>query len=176
MVLCCGFNSRNIKSFLGEQNGFTALELLCAVAMLGLITAVLSISIIQVKATTPGVKARVVAVQDTVSAGAFFSQDVMMAQTSDLPEGGESVPFVTFTWMDTFQDLYTMHTSYYYLTDGELRREYDGETRVIARHITAVAFWFEGTTVYMSLTSQVNDQHPELAMTQTYQVRMRAVV
>lgn len=175
MVLYRELSWRGIKRFLSGQTGFTALELLCAVAMLGLITAVLSVSIIQVNTATPKVNARNVAAQDTMSAGSFFYKDVMMAQTSDLPGGGETAPFVTFTWMDTFQDLYTMHTSYYYLVDGDLKREYDGETRVIARHVTAVTFWFEGTIIYMSLTSQVNDQHPGPAMTQIYQAKMRAV-
>jgi len=98
-----------------------------------------------------------------------------MSQTSDLPENGQTAPSATLTWMDTFQDLYVMHSAYYSLVDGELRREYDSETTVVARHITAVAFWFEETTVYMSLTSQVNDQRPELAVAQTYQAKMRAV-
>jgi prepilin-type N-terminal cleavage/methylation domain-containing protein len=175
MVLCCGFDRRGIKSFRNGQNGFTALELLCAIAMLGLVTAVLSISVVQIKTATPKVNARTMAAQDTVSAGNLFYHDVMMAQTSDLPDNGQTAPSVTLTWLDTFEDQYTFHTAHYHLVDGQLRREYDGIPRVIARHVTAVAFWFDGTTVYMSLTSQVNDQRPELAMTQTYQARMRAV-
>jgi len=157
------------------QRGFTLLEVLCSFAFIGLIGAVLSVTVAQTQKTTLESGARIVAVSDIESAGLSFSTDVRMAQATDLPAGEGTASTVTLTWLDRYHNANEVHTISYALTGSELRRTYDGDVRTVARDVASILFWQVNDTVYMTVVSSPRDERPDLAVQATYASTMRAV-
>ena len=140
-----------------NEGGFTLVELLVAIGILGVVAPLLATGMFQVLTYTERGRAAFEAQADTRNAAAWMSQDIVMAQQADvLPPvaaiaGCPNPPLATFTWTDLFggPEDSTKHTvSYcqnnYVDADGvahkELLRIYDGAPIAIGRHIDSVVF------------------------------------
>ena len=99
-----------------EQKGFTIVELLISIGILGIIAPLLALALFQILTFTERGRAGFEAQADTRNASAWMSQDIVMAQETDLIVPTDSEPFkvidnpicgtdvVGFTWTDKFKD------------------------------------------------------------------------
>lgn len=128
-----------------EQRGFTLLELLISIGILGIVTPLLALALFQILTFTERGRAGFEALADTRNASTWMSQDIVMAQGTDLvvgtpiadPDCGAPVGF---TWTDYFDDRDTDHEVTYCLDGNDLKRTYDDAELVIARNIASVTF------------------------------------
>ncbi len=127
-----------------EQNGFTIVELLVGIGILGVVAPLLATGMFQILTYTERGRAGFESQADTRNAAAWMSQDIVMAQvayqTNPYYSGCTNDPgtFATFTWFNWFGDLEPppKHTVSYCLKGTELLRFYDcGGPIVIGRHI-----------------------------------------
>jgi prepilin-type N-terminal cleavage/methylation domain-containing protein len=85
-----------------KQQGFTLLEILLAMAISGIITGVITMTIFQVVSGTARTNNHMIAVRQAQNAGYWVSRDVQMSQvvvTDDDP-GTPEPELVTLTWTD----------------------------------------------------------------------------
>jgi len=125
-----------------RQKGFTLIELLVALAIGGIITWGIVVSIHQVVWGTGRTNSQVVALTDVHQAALAIKKDLQMAQSADFDLLDGSI--VKLNWIDyTSFDLEEnkSHSSSYELSDGELRRTDESEaTSIVGRNITSVDF------------------------------------
>ncbi len=124
-----------------EQRGFTLVEMLISIGILGIVAPLLTLALFQILTFTERSRAGFEAQADTRNASAWISQDIVMAQDTnlfemvpvDLPPDPPTFTFVkndiensdcltdaeadwaTFTWMDYFDDRDAFHTVSYCL-------------------------------------------------------------
>ena len=115
-----------------EQRGYTIVELLVSIGILGILTPLLALALFQILTFTERGRAGFEAQADTRNASAWMSQDIVMAQESDQvvidpfasstllliedPICGTSA--VAFTWTDLFEDRDADHEVTYCLFDS----------------------------------------------------------
>ena len=125
-----------------RQKGFTLIELLVALAIGGVITWGIVVSIHQVVWGTGRTNSQVVALTDVHQAALAIKKDLQMAQSADfdLPDGSA----VKLNWIDytSFEEENKSHSSTYaLLDDGKLQRTDESETTsIVGRNITSVDF------------------------------------
>ncbi len=125
-----------------KQKGFTLIELLVALAIGGVITWGIVVSIHQVVWGTGRTNSQVVALTDVHQAALAIKKDLQMAQSADfdLPDGSA----VKLNWIDytSFEEENKSHSSTYaLLDDGKLQRTDESETTsIVGRNITSVDF------------------------------------
>jgi len=126
-----------------RQKGFTLIELLVALAVGGLVIMSAVGVIYQVMWGTSRTNSQVVVLTNVHQAALRLKKDIVMAQTTDLPDG---VPrdSVTLSWTDytSFdpEENKDHSSAYNLLSDGELQRTYDGTTSIVGRNITSLEF------------------------------------
>ncbi len=168
-----------------NQKGFTFIEVIIVVAILGMLAPVISGSIIQLIRGTDRNNAKVVALADIEHVASWLNQDLLMAQT--ILVNGEPMVFgnpadlvtgdnVTLNWTDYYGGgNATVHHSLYYVLDTRLMRDYDSQVANIASYISQAEFSIDlsGELVTVTLTSS-----PESAFgrseTRTYRVYRRS--
>ena len=105
----------------------------------------LALALFQILTFTERGRAGFEAQADTRNASTWMSQDIVMAQATDLVVGtpiGDpncATP-VGFTWTDFFDDRDTDHEVTYCLDGNDLKRTYDAAELVIARNIVSLTF------------------------------------
>ncbi len=122
-----------------SQRGFTLIELLVAIAITGLITGGLTMTIFQVFTVNALSNNHMLAVRQVQNAGYWVSRDAQMAQDVAPDPGGTGFPLI-LTWTDwetgdVYQVEYTLD-----LVDNKLQRSYsvdDGSTVVTTETIVA---------------------------------------
>ena len=101
-----------------EQKGFTIVEMLISIAILGIVAPLLVLALFQILTFTERARAGFEAQADTRNAAAWISQDVVMAQGTNLIAGDPPVfieiedpdcaateaDWASFTWTDYFED------------------------------------------------------------------------
>ncbi len=118
-----------------EQKGFTIVEMLISIAILGIVAPLLVVALFQILTFTERSRAGFEAQADTRVASGWMSQDIVMAQETNLIDLADISPFkvkenqyciseaeadwATFTWTDLFEDRNTEYTVSYCLIDSE---------------------------------------------------------
>jgi prepilin-type N-terminal cleavage/methylation domain-containing protein len=113
-----------------NQNGFTLVELIIVVALIGIIAAASTTSIHQVLTGTTLSNDLNTAVNQTGNASHWISLDALTAQTVE--DNPTDPKIIEFAWEDLEG---TPHVAYYTLQDGKLERNYDGQQVFIAQYI-----------------------------------------
>ncbi len=179
-----------MKQRADNQKGFTLIEVLVAVAILGLVVSVISISIIQIITGTERNNAKIIALADIEHAAAWLNQDLLMAQTILVSDGqnedplvyGQPVDLVTgdtliLNWTDYYGGDATVHQSQYYVLDTRLMRDYDGQVANIASYISRAEFSIDDSDklelVTVTLTS-FPENISERSETKTYRIYRRS--
>ena len=118
-----------------KQRGFTLVELLIGIGILGIATPLLALALFQILTFTERGRAGFEAQADTRNASTWISQDIVMAQGTNLivinpPDPTEYIEiedpdcadaeteWATFTWTDYFEDRNDQHTVSYCLFDS----------------------------------------------------------
>jgi prepilin-type N-terminal cleavage/methylation domain-containing protein len=103
-----------------DQKGFTLIELLVVVAITGLITWGITMTIFQVFNTNTRNSSHMIAIRQVQNAGSWVSPDVQMAQSVNAT-GGQGFP-LTLTWIEW--ETGDSHAVNYTLEDNTLQRSY----------------------------------------------------
>lgn len=162
-----------------NQKGFTFIEVIIVIAIVGMLAPVISGSIIQIIRGTDRNNTMVIALADIDHAASWLNQDLLMAQTTnlvygqpaDLVVGGN----VTLSWTDYYDGQATAHQSLYYLSGTRLMRNYDGQVANIASYISKAKFSRDasGKMVTFTLTS-FPESVSGRSETRTYRVYRRS--
>jgi len=127
----------------GNQKGFTLIEVLVTVGVLGAIMGVLSMTVISIMIITPRTNDWAIALRQVQNAGYWISRDVLMSENVIVDEPGV---FVALEWNDGGGTHYEVD---YVFNGDELRRQLNGASPgiLIAQHIVEVDTSFEEDAV-----------------------------
>jgi prepilin-type N-terminal cleavage/methylation domain-containing protein len=169
---------RGLRLFHGSQCGFTILEMLVTLVLIGFISLGASMASAQVLKETTRNTDYVTASRQAMNAIFWISRDAQMAQTilgdDVFPEAGALV----FTWT-TWENQHEQVT--YSLADGELRRRYsnDGEPveTIVAECINPdpnlTNCVSDGGVLSLMITASVGEGSRAVSVTRTHGIASR---
>ena len=160
-----------MRRWWNRQGGFTLAEMLVGLSILAVVTSSLGTAMFH----SLGTQQRVIddgrAINEIRKGLGWIAEDVKMAQSTDLVDGGPASSSATFTWTDEFSGAGASHSSAYALTNGDLVRTYDGASHPIARWVVSASFSLVNRTV----TAQVETKaKPDGNRTASVKTVMRA--
>lgn len=156
-----------------RQKGTTLLELLVALSIVALIMGGVVALIFQEYRGTNLAKTYVTAAHEIRRAARWISQDMMMAESTDLIEGTESTDNVTLNWIERYDFTDLPHSCSYYLLDDQLQRNYDGTITTVAQNISMVDFSQTGRLVTVSISCTPRWWNPNNTVEKTYRIYLR---
>ncbi|MCH7656249.1 MAG: type II secretion system protein [Chloroflexi bacterium] len=153
---------------MGNQRGFTLLELVVGLAVAGMVMPLIASSIFQITRGTEQISGRVVSAADVASLAPWLHRDLAVGQTivdpaTDAPlidcaSGTQASILVRWTDQTGWGAADPQHYAKYSIEPGTtvLEREYDGVVGVVARHITELAFCEDADgLVRLDVTSEI---------------------
>ncbi|MBI4287737.1 MAG: prepilin-type N-terminal cleavage/methylation domain-containing protein [Chloroflexi bacterium] len=153
-----------------KQKGFTLVEVIVALGLMSLVTVGATSGVFYMLKASAEVSNRLPGLNSVQIAGRWVSRDAQMAKNTDLVDGAPAVDIevtpVTFYRTDYYNDPHTSHTTVYRVLDGELQREEDGQSTIVARDLTGVTFSISGRTVTVIISSE--------GQSRTYQATLRS--
>ncbi len=157
------------------QRGTTLLELMVALAITVVIVGGTLSLIYQEYRGTAVAKTAVTAAHQIGNAARYISLDGMMAETTDLVVGSSPVDTLTLTWIERYKFYNLPHSSSYYVSGNQLRRDYDGTVTVVARDISNVEFSQSGSLLSVTISSTPQWWGNERTVQKTYRVYPRTL-
>jgi prepilin-type N-terminal cleavage/methylation domain-containing protein len=115
----------------GNQKGFTLIEVLVTVGILGAIMGVMSMTVMSIMIIAPRSSNWAIALRQVQNAGYWISRDVLMSENVTVDEPGV---FLALEWDDGGGAHYEVD---YVFSDGELRRQLNGASpgTLVAQYI-----------------------------------------
>jgi len=154
------------------QKGSNLLEILTALGIIGIVlTIVVGVLFSEVRGTATA-KTTVSAYIELGNAGHFLTNDIMMAQSSDLVNESPPTDNLTLSWIEWYELTANPHVSTYWLSGKELKRDYDGVVTTIARNISSVSFSQTDRIITVELAS-TPPWVPSKTTEQTFRIRLR---
>jgi prepilin-type N-terminal cleavage/methylation domain-containing protein len=158
-----------------SQKGFTLMEMLLVTSITGAIVIVVMSSYVQIWKGRQEIAKTSIALMDIDRAAHLLTQDLVVAQTTNLTDGAAPVSSVNMTWNDLTHwagDQGTVaHYATYTLSGTNLIRNYDGDSYTIARYMTKFNISINGTLFTVTVTSQPG--FPGSAVTRSFSVNER---
>jgi prepilin-type N-terminal cleavage/methylation domain-containing protein len=153
-----------------KQGGFTLVELMLAMAVTGIITGVITMTILQVVTSTARTNNHMTAVRQAQNAGYWLSRDVQMAQvvtpTDPDPDGFP----LALTWTDWGG---TVNNVTYTLVGTELIRNHNGQQSPVAQFVGSVDVsprpYASGALIF-TVTATVGGGSQAQSETRTYEI------
>ncbi|HUU08010.1 MAG TPA: prepilin-type N-terminal cleavage/methylation domain-containing protein [Dehalococcoidales bacterium] len=142
-----------------KQAGFTLIELLVTLAIGSVILVGVSMSLQQIVWGTGRNNSQVVALTNVNQAALAIKKDLMMTQSTNLPDPDEDPnpqSSVTLSWTDYTgfsSENSTSHNCQYTLSGTVLQRTYDGVVSIVGRHITDLGFTQNGRVINVTITA-----------------------
>ncbi len=132
-----------------RERGFSLVEAIASIGVLGLVMGLISLSIFQILSIERWWKADVLAAKELRHAMSWYGRDAPNAESTTLVNGAGQVPTVVITWADA-DDI--NHSATYSFTGGQLIRTYDGAPIVVARNVTSAGFNRTGQLLRIQLS------------------------
>ena len=159
----------------GSQKGTTLLELMVGLAIVGMIGIGVVGLLNHEWKSTAATRASVTIALEIKNAARWISQDVIMAESTNLIEVAQPEDHLALAWIERYDFLNIPHSCEYYLYGTDLNRDYDGTVTTVARHISEINFSQDGNllTVSISCTPPWFGQNQTVA--KTYRICLRTV-
>lgn len=157
----------------GSQKGATFLELTVGLAIVSMIGIGVVGLINHELTSTATARACVTTAHEIKHAARWVSQDVMMAESTNLVEDAQPADNLTLTWIERHDFLNIPHSCSYYLCGTELCRNYDGTVTTVARHISGVKFSQAGELLTVSISCTPPWYGQSQTVEKTYHVYLR---
>ena len=160
----------NMKKLKKDQRGLTLIELIIVIALTGIITAGITMTIMQVFNMNTRASNRMTAVSQVQHAGKLVSEDILGARTVDTES-----EFLKLTWTEIGEATNYTHTIIYSLEDSELWRSESingGNSTVtrVAEHIDdETSCDWDGEVLTFKVVATVGEQ----SETRIYEVKPR---
>ncbi len=161
-----------INRLFSGQRGFTLVEMIVALGIMGVIVPSLGLAIFQMTNFTSRGNAQLATNDDMGVSMRWLDRDIQMAQTTDLVDAAPPVSSMTLNWTDEFGRAAAPHTTVYSLVGTELTRTYDGNTHSIAREVSSVQFSIQSKLLTVTLTS-VDDKWTDVSEQFTHYYYLR---
>ena len=134
-----------LKQRASDTSGFTLIEVVVAVAVIGLIVALSGPAFSQVLVLQASWQDDVVATKDLRHAGSWFAGDSLNAEdaldsNSKRLVCSSTAPPITLKWSDTGG---VAHTAIYQVSGGSLERDFDGAAITLAPRVVANSVSFK---------------------------------
>lgn len=153
------------------QKGYTLIELMVSLGVTGMILSSAAALYFHETRGVSIINSSVAASHGIDNAGRVISGDAMMAKSSDLVDGAAPVDTLTLTWTEMYKLTGTPHTSTYWLSNSELKRDYDGVVKTVARHVSSIAFSQADRLITAVISAKVST-YPQ-TFQQTFRVWLR---
>ena len=134
-----------IQNRLSGSSGFTLVEVLVALTIMGLSAGLIGSGLFQVMSLTGTWQDGVIATKDLRHAGSWFTRDALNARKA-LDGNGDplicanSSPTVTLTWTGTQG---TAHSAIYSVVGSTLQRNFDGNVNNLEKRVVANSLGFK---------------------------------
>ena len=151
--------------FLGSSLGFTLIEVLVSVGILGITMSLVGGALFQAFAFQRHRFDDVIATKELRHANSWFAGDALNAEETDLVGGAPPVDSTTLTWTDGQGNL---HTVSYGLVGSSLMRNDDGDQITLARHVISVGFSLSAEVLTFDLEVEAAGGGTESTSLQTY--------
>ena len=135
---------RKLNRFRSESRGFTLVESLVAI---GILTIVMSSGLYRAMGTQRGVVDDGLAINELRKGLGWIGEDVKMASSTNVIDGGSTLPTLVLSWTDEFGGASQTHTITYSLNGDWLVRDYDGSSHTVARRVNSAEFFRNGQVV-----------------------------
>lgn len=155
-----------------NQKGFALIELL---AVIGISAMVMSYLVPFVFSVTKGpgtVRSEINATLQVQNAARWITRDVKLAANTDLEDGAEAVDNLTIQWTEMYEDINEEHTVQYYVSEGKLKRDCDGDVITVAYAISNLEFSKSSSVITVDITCTPEDA-PEQSEQGIYYVTLR---
>ena len=148
-----------------SQRGFTLIEILVTAAIGGLVLPVLVTSIYQITRITTTANKEFVIQLDIENASSYFTRDLALGESTDLPGDGIPRDNIRIDWID--QTGWAVqgdeaHYAQYTVSGTNLLRNYDGTTTIVGRRISDIEFKRSGKYITISITSSLRGEAQSL--------------
>ena len=132
-----------------RQRGFNLVEMVVSLGLLSLVMTLAGSGLFQAMGSQRWWLDDSIATRDLRHALSAYGSDAAKAEVVDLLDAGGPVTSLTITWSDETGGL---KTSAFAQAGSTFTRTVDGNTSVLARNVTAVAFNRSGKNLDLSLT------------------------
>ncbi len=141
-----------------KRKGFTLIELLVAIPIGAAVMFAFSYSFFQIMESRENVSNKSIALAELDNAIHWITQDLVMAQETNLIDGGAPVSNFSATWSDlthwAADEGMTDYSVSYILSGTELTRNYSGNITIVGRYLTYVGFSLDSRVFSVTLISQ----------------------
>jgi len=155
------------------QRGMTLLELLAGMAVAAMVMGGALVLIFHEYQGTDIARTHVTAAHEIGNAARWISQDLGMAESTDLIESAGPAASVSVAWLDRRDFANIPHAISYQLLNNQLKRDYDGAVTTVARNISGVEFTQTGRLITVLISCTPRSWQPEQIVQKTYQVYLR---
>ncbi len=138
---------RGLKRFRSESRGFTLVESLVAIGIMTIVMSIMGSALYRALGTQQGVVDDGLAINELRKGLGWLGEDVKMANSTNVVDGGSSLPTLVMTWTDEFGGASQAHTITYSLNGDRLVRDYDGSPYTVARRVDSAEFFRTGRVV-----------------------------
>ncbi len=134
-----------------RQKGFTLLEVLVGLSISSVMSlAAMGLILVELNGTG-AIKNSISATDELASAERYIGKDVMMAESTNLVNGGASSSNLSLSWTDRYEFTNTPHSCTYSVDNCTLLRDYDGIKYGIAKNITYAEFSLNNNILEVTL-------------------------